>query len=208
MQRFILEANIARFEKLLAAATDEAARRTMRELVAAERRELSLMDSASRGAESYGGRITPHDDVTFEGGRLSEQFLREFEDSSVACMLIDPGPSLKIVDVNQAFAAMARVERGDVVGRPLFEAFPENPGHLEADGVSNLYRSLQTVVRTGSPQAMELQRYDTRDAEGRWWERYWMPVNMPVCDLDGRLVYLMQQVEEVTDQVCPGDVPA
>ncbi len=87
-------------------------------------------------------------------------------------MMIDPGPNLKIVDINPAFAVMAQVEQAQVVGRPLFEAFPENPGHPEADGVSNLYRSLQTVARTGSPDAMELQRYDTRDGEGRWRERY------------------------------------
>jgi PAS domain-containing protein len=204
VQRFILEANIARFEKLLVSTTDEAARRTMRELVASERRELSLMDAASQGAESHGSKIPPDRDVALEGGRLAAQFLEEFESSSVACMLIDPGPNLKIVDINPAFAVMAQVEQAQVVGRPLFEAFPENPGHPEADGVSNLYRSLQTVARTGSPDAMELQRYDTRDAEGRWRERYWMPVNMPVCDSNGQLIYLMQQVEEVTDRVRRG----
>ncbi len=31
-----------------------------------------------------------------------------------------------------------------------------------------------------------------------------MPVNMPVCDSNGQLIYLMQQVEEVTDRVRPG----
>lgn len=208
MQRFILEANIARFEKLLTGAVDDESRRTMRELVASERRELSLLDSASHGVDPRGRRIVSDDHDALEGGRLADQFLREFKVSAIACMLIDPGAGLKIVDVNEAFAAMAQVSRDDVVGRPLFEAFPENPGHPEADGVSNLYRSLQRVARTHAPDAMELQRYDTCDAEGRWRERYWMPVNMPVCDVEGRLAYLMQQVEEVTEQVRPGGVPA
>ena len=63
-------------------------------------------------------------------------------------MLIDPGPGLKIVDVNDAYAKATFINRDDVVGKSLFDIFPDNPEDALADGVSNLYSSLRTVAQT------------------------------------------------------------
>jgi hypothetical protein len=32
-------------------------------------------------------------------------------------------------------------------------------------------------------------------------ERYWQPINTPIRDTDGRLVFLSHHVEDVSDQV-------
>jgi hypothetical protein len=54
-------------------------------------------------------------------------------------------------------------QRGDqVVGRSLFEVFPDNPDDPLADGVNNLFASLMTEGKTGRPHAMAMQRYDIR----------------------------------------------
>lgn len=42
-----------------------------------------------------------------------------------------------------------------------------------------------------------IQRYDVRYASGHFVERYWQPVNTPIFDAKGRLVYLLHHVEEV-----------
>jgi hypothetical protein len=76
-------------------------------------------------------------------------------------MLLDSGPGLTIIDINSAYAAATLIARGDVVGRSLFEVFPDNPNDALADGVSNLCASLKIVADTGQPHAMAIQRYDS-----------------------------------------------
>ena len=67
--------------------------------------------------------------------------------------------------------------RRDVVGKSLFEVFPDNPDEVLADGVSNLYSSLRTVAQTGQPHAMAIQRYDISNPVGEFVERHWQPIN-------------------------------
>lgn len=112
-----------------------------------------------------------------------------------------PSLALGIVDVNAAYAAATFTQRNDILGRSLFDVFPDNPEHLFADGVSNLYNSLKTVAKTGRPHAMAVQRYDIRNAAGSFVRRYWQPINTPIHDTDERLVFLLHHVEDVTDHV-------
>ena len=116
-------------------------------------------------------------------------------------MLLDPGPGLHIVDVNDAYAEATFITRGDVVGKSLFEVFPDNPDEVLADGVSNLYSSLRTVAQTGQPHAMAIQRYDIRNPVGEFVERHWQPINTPIHDKDGHLIFLLHHMEDVTDLV-------
>jgi hypothetical protein len=60
---------------------------------------------------------------------------------------------------------------------------------------------LKTVAQTGRPHAMAVQRYDIRDPTGAFVERHWQPINMPIHDAQGRLMFLLHHVEDVTDQV-------
>ena len=113
-------------------------------------------------------------------------------------MLLDPAPGLHIVDINDAYARATLTNRDDVVGHSLFEIFPDNPDDALADGVSNLYTSLRTVVKTSQPHAMAVQRYDIRDPQGQFVERHWQPINSPIHDRDGLLIYILHHVEDVT----------
>lgn len=106
-----------------------------------------------------------------------------------------------IVTINAAYADATMLDREAVVGRPMFEVFPDNPAEPNADGVSNLRRSLQTVVDTGRPDALALQRYDIRTPDGRFVERYWSPVNTPVLADDGRVALIVHRIQDVTDLV-------
>lgn len=119
-------------------------------------------------------------------------------DSTLSPLLI-LAPDFTIVEVNRAYLTATRTERG-IVGRPIFDVFPDNPGDPSADGVANLRRSLRTVVTTGRTDTMALQRYDIPTGEaGAFVERYWSPVNTPVLDGDGRVTHIIHRVEDVTD---------
>jgi hypothetical protein len=112
-------------------------------------------------------------------------------------------PLYGIVDINDAYAAATFTKKADIVGRSLFEIFPDNPDDALADGVSNLYASLRMVVQTGQPHAMAIQRYDVRDLQGRFVERHWQPINSPIHDQSGVLIYILHHVEDVTAEVAP-----
>lgn len=106
-----------------------------------------------------------------------------------------------IVTVNDAYATATMIDREAVAGRPMFEVFPDNPADPNADGVRNLRRSLQTVVDTGKPDALALQRYDVRAPDGLFVQRYWSPVNTPLFAEDGTVAYIVHRVQDVTDLV-------
>lgn len=110
-------------------------------------------------------------------------------------------PAFKIVGVSDAYLAATLTTREGIMGRGLFEAFPDNPDDPAADGVSNLRASLNRVLETGTPDAMAIQKYDVRRPDGVFEERYWSPVNSPLLDASGNVSHIIHRVEEVTDFV-------
>jgi len=110
-------------------------------------------------------------------------------------------PELVYVDANEEFVRMSGRSRQQLVGRYLFDVFPDNPGDPAASGMRNLAASLQRVLATGERDTMAVQRYDVQLLEepGRWEERYWSPVNAPVFGPDGKVALLVHRVEEVTE---------
>ncbi|PSO17287.1 hypothetical protein C7G42_21200 [Bradyrhizobium sp. MOS003] len=46
---------------------------------------------------------------------------------------------------------------------------------------------------------MAVQKYDVRRPDGAFEERFWSPLNAPVIGPDGRMLYIMHRVEDVTD---------
>lgn len=110
-------------------------------------------------------------------------------------------PDFRIVAVSDAYLRATMTERAAILGRGLFEVFPDNPDDPAADGVRNLRASLERVVRFRRPDAMSVQKYDIRkpDSEGGGFEeRYWSPRNSPVTGPNGQLAYIINHVEDVT----------
>jgi PAS domain S-box-containing protein len=125
-----------------------------------------------------------------------------FESAPGAFVVLDP--DLRIVAVTDAYLAASMTVREQIVGRGIFEVFPENPGDPDADGESNLRASLERVRAWREPDAMAVQKYDIRRPEadgGGFEERYWSPVNSPILDERGRVAYIVHRVEDVTEFV-------
>jgi signal transduction histidine kinase len=111
-------------------------------------------------------------------------------------------PDLTIVAASDAYLTATLTKRGDILGRHLFEIFPDNPDDVGSTGTSNLRASLNRVLRQRAPDAMAAQKYDIRRPEsdgGGFEERYWSPVNSPVFGKDGEIAYLIHRVEDITE---------
>jgi hypothetical protein len=55
---------------------------------------------------------------------------------------------------------------------------------------------------------MAVQRYDIRDPGGQFVERHWQPINSPIHDRDGLLIYILHHVEDVTADAASPRAPA
>ena len=105
---------------------------------------------------------------------------------------------LKIVSVSDALLEATMNRREDVLGRSVFDIFPEQPG---SPAIANWRASLERVRQSGAPDTMAIQKYDIRRADGLVEERFWSPMNSGVVNADGRLGYFIHRVVDVTEFV-------
>jgi len=128
---------------------------------------------------------------------------RSLFESAPGCYLV-LDPELVIVAVSDAYLHATMTRREDILGRGLFEVFPDNPDDPDATGVGNLRASLDRVRHGRVSDTMAVQKYDIRrpEADGGGFEiRYWSPLNTPVLRADGDLAYIIHRVEDVTEFV-------
>src|ERR1700733_12933640 len=113
-------------------------------------------------------------------------------------------PSLEILAASDAYLRATMTERENILGRAVFDVFPDNPDDSSASGVRKLSASLDRVLNWKVADRMAIQKYDIRKPEaegGGFEERYWSPSNWPVLGPDGEVLYVLHSVEDVTEIV-------
>ncbi|MDD2369654.1 MAG: PAS domain-containing sensor histidine kinase [Sulfuricurvum sp.] len=128
-------------------------------------------------------------------------FKHLFEASPHPYLIVRSDESYTIVAVNDYYLNATGIIRENVVGKPLFEVFPDNPKDESVSGVSDLHISLDSVVRYAQTDIMGVQKYDIplRDGSDGFEVKYWSPVNAPIVGEDGKVEYIIHNVEDVTD---------
>ena len=140
--------------------------------------------------------------MTGPGRGLELDFRALFEAVPDRFLVLDP--DLIIVAVSGAYLEATMTDRVEIVGRHLFDVFPDNPGDPSASGVSNLRASLEQVRAARVADTMVVQKYDIRRPEsagGDFEERYWSLINSPVFDAAGELRYIIHRADDVTEFV-------
>lgn len=193
MQRFLLVENLRLFRARLDELPPD--RRPLVEaMIAATERELAVMDADELGVRQPWG--DPEDGAVAAARRDARaEFQEAHHGADLPAVLVDPRPGLLLVCVNLAYERATGLSAAAVVGKPLFVAFPDNPDDAVANGVANLYTSLRRVADKGIEDVMPPQRYDVRGGDGVWRQRWWLPVNRPIRDSAGRLLYLLHTVQ-------------
>ena len=115
----------------------------------------------------------------------SPDFRLLFESAPAALVVVDP--EFHVVDATDAYLRATQTEREAILGRDLSEVVADT---------GNLRASLETVLRTGEPHTMDVQKHGVRD---------WSPVNTPVLK-DGRVAYIMHAIEDVTSRTRVGEL--
>lgn len=132
--------------------------------------------------------------------RADQSFNRLFQASPAPFLVLSPdAPRFTIREVNDAYLAATMTVRGDLVGRGVFEAFPDNPDDPTVNGVSTLRASLERVLASRAPHALPGLKYDIARPDGSFEERWWSPVNSPVLNENGEVEAIIHNANDVTD---------
>ena len=107
---------------------------------------------------------------------------------------------LEIVEASDVYLKATLVDRKSVIGKYIFEVFPDNPDDDQATGVNNLRHSLLNVLQNKVPDTMAVQKYDVRSAQDNSFKvRYWSPINVPLLDENNNVKYIIHRAEDVTE---------
>lgn len=111
-------------------------------------------------------------------------------------------PDLTIIGASGAYLRSVQRTEEEIIGRYVFEAFPENPDAPEATNISEVKASLLRALAKGEPDTTAFVRYavPVETPEGRKFdERYWSTVHTPVLDEDGKPMFVVQNPVDVTE---------
>ena len=93
----------------------------------------------------------------------SPDFRALFESAPGLYLVLDP--DLNIVAVSNAYLAATMTKRDEILGRGVFDVFPDNPDDPQVTGERNLRGSLNRVRYELVPDTMAVQKYDIRRPE-------------------------------------------
>ena len=164
---------------------------------------LAVKSETKKSADST-RRKNNYTDVSKPAGIIEHEpdFKALFEGGPGLYMVLDP--SLRIVAASDAYLQATLTRRADIIGRYVFDVFPDNPDDPSADAVNNSTASFNRVLQTHMADSMMVQRHDVRKPEpdgGGFETRYWSPINSPILNPDGSLAYILHRVEDITEYV-------
>lgn len=136
---------------------------------------------------------------------LSFPFESLFMHSPIASCLLSPGREAKILTANVAYLEVTGRTREELIGVSLFEAFPGNPEDDADTGVQALRKTMDEVLDTEQPHKMPLQRYPIAvthpNGSTAFEERYWSAEITPIFNEDGKQVFIMLTIADVSERV-------
>lgn len=116
-------------------------------------------------------------------------------------ILLPDSPRFTIAGVNDAYLKTVDSAAKDLIGKGVFEAFPENPEDLQSKGVENLLNSLDFVTDFKEKHKMLPQKYDIpiRGTSG-FKVKHFISENIPIMNDDGFLTHIIHSVEDITEK--------
>ncbi|PKV75899.1 PAS domain-containing sensor histidine kinase [Pontibacter ramchanderi] len=110
-------------------------------------------------------------------------------------------PQYTILAISDELLHNTRMERVEVVGKGVFEVYPENPDAITATGPTSLRTSLKNAVENRVLDQIPVVRYDVPDGSGGFEVRYWSANSRPVTDSSGKLLYILHTTQDITDKI-------
>jgi PAS domain S-box-containing protein len=135
-----------------------------------------------------------------QGSPTSEDLISEHRELFLAApvaMVAIRAADLVMVEVNDAYLQAVGLTRADVVGRAVFDVFPDSPMRTD-DQVTSARAIFERVIARGEQETIEELRYDIAGADG-FEPRWWTFTETPVRGADGLVELLLHVTVDVTE---------
>jgi PAS domain S-box-containing protein len=129
-----------------------------------------------------------------------DYFKKLFEVSPNAYMVLDR--ELRYVAANPVYLRETGSRLDQLLGRYVFDLFPNDPDDPGNASARMLQRSLERVLATGERDHLALIPYRVpKEVDGALVteERFWSATHSPVLDADGRVGFILQHTVDVTE---------
>jgi PAS domain S-box-containing protein len=106
-----------------------------------------------------------------------------------------------VVAVTDFFLEVTMTERNTILGKNVFDVFPDNPADPEADGEKNMRASFNRVINNKVSDTLSIQKYDIKNPEskgGAFVSRYWKTSHSPIFDTNNNVKNIIIVVEDIT----------
>jgi PAS domain S-box-containing protein len=116
--------------------------------------------------------------------------------------LLMSASDLTIIGANPAYLRSTGRTAEDIIGRYVFDAFPENPADPGSTNLNEVRTSIERAIATTLPDTTPFLRYAVpyQTTEGtKFREIYWSTVHTPVMDASGEVKFVSQNAIDVTD---------
>lgn len=117
-------------------------------------------------------------------------------------------PHYTILAISEELLQITARTRQDVVGKGVYEVYPENENATTATGPSQLRISLENTIKHKKVDYMPLVRYDVTNQHGEFETRYWSAYSKPVLNADGELKYIIHTTSDITEQIKAQNIAA
>lgn len=109
-------------------------------------------------------------------------------------------PTYTMVGASDAYLKSVNKKRGELVGKALFDVFPDTSPLAKNTGKGTLELGLEKCLDTKKLHSLGIIRYDIPDRTGKLVLRYWNVTLYPVVN-KGEVELIFQHTDDVTDMV-------
>ncbi|MBC7606962.1 MAG: PAS domain-containing protein, partial [Burkholderiales bacterium] len=130
----------------------------------------------------------------------TNDYIKIFEQSSELLVIIDA--NFAVVAASDSFLKTTATVRENILGRDIFEVFPDNHDDKTANGESIVRASFNRVIKNKTKDVLPVVKYDIPkpESEGGGYElKYWQATSSPILDENNNVKYIIHRTEDVTE---------
>lgn len=110
-------------------------------------------------------------------------------------------PNFTIIAATPGYCLTTGKDREEILGQNFFDVFPPNPDDPDSNGERIVSSSFQFVIENKKEHQLPVQRFDVKNDDGSFIEKYWRARNNSILTPEGEVAYIMHSAEDITEQV-------
>jgi PAS domain S-box-containing protein len=109
-------------------------------------------------------------------------------------------PVFTMLAASKAYLSITGKTREEIIGKSLFDIFPDTSEIAAETGTGELQAALDAVIASQKQESTGILRYDLTDENGVLQVRYWQATHTPIIE-DGVCTAVLQSTADVTELV-------